>query len=75
MSYPWLAALEAELAERLQSGRIAHAFLVCGPAGTGKRDLAGRFMACCASSTAIRPAEPAVPAVCCEPGRIPTGMC
>lgn len=45
MSYPWLAALEAELAERLQGGRIAHAFLVCGPAGTGKRDLAGRFMA------------------------------
>jgi DNA polymerase-3 subunit delta' len=45
VSYPWLAAVEAELAERLQGGRVAHAFLIAGPAGTGKRDLAGRFMA------------------------------
>ena len=45
MSYPWLEAVEAELAERLQGGRVAHAFLIAGPAGTGKRDLAGRFMA------------------------------
>jgi DNA polymerase-3 subunit delta' len=45
VSYPWLEPVEAELAERLQGGRVAHAFLVCGPAGTGKRDLAGRFMA------------------------------
>jgi DNA polymerase-3 subunit delta' len=45
VSYPWLEAVEAELAERVQGGRVAHAFLVCGPAGTGKRDLAGRFMA------------------------------
>ena len=45
MSYPWLEPVEAELAERLQGGRVPHAFLVCGPAGTGKRDLAGRFMA------------------------------
>lgn len=45
MSYPWLQAVEAEFVERLQSGRIAHAFLVSGPAGTGKGELARRFMA------------------------------
>lgn len=45
MSYPWLQAVETEFAERLQGGRVAHAFLICGPPGTGKGELAGRFMA------------------------------
>ena len=45
MSHPWLEAVETEFAERLQGGRVAHAFLVSGPPGTGKRELAGRFMA------------------------------
>jgi DNA polymerase-3 subunit delta' len=45
MSYPWLQAVETEFAERLQGGRVAHAFLVSGPPGTGKGELAGRFMA------------------------------
>jgi DNA polymerase-3 subunit delta' len=45
MSYPWLQAIETEFAERLQGGRVAHAFLVSGPPGTGKGELAGRFMA------------------------------
>ncbi|MGK2927117.1 MAG: DNA polymerase III subunit delta' [Lysobacterales bacterium] len=45
MSYPWLQAVETEFTERLQGGRVAHAFLVSGPPGTGKGELAGRFMA------------------------------
>jgi DNA polymerase-3 subunit delta' len=45
VNHPWLETAEAELGERLAGGRLAHAFLIAGPAGTGKRDLAGRFMA------------------------------
>jgi DNA polymerase III subunit delta' len=45
VSYPWLQAVETEFVERLQGGRVAHAFLVSGPPGTGKGELAGRFMA------------------------------
>lgn len=45
MTLPWLQAVEAEFAERLPGGRVAHAFLIAGPAGTGKRELAGGFMA------------------------------
>ena len=45
MTHPWLQAVETEFAERLQGGRVAHAFLISGPPGTGKGELAGRFMA------------------------------
>jgi DNA polymerase-3 subunit delta' len=45
MTYPWLQAVETEFAERLQGARVAHAFLISGPPGTGKGELAGRFMA------------------------------
>ncbi len=45
MTLPWLQAVEAEFAERLRSGRLAHALLLHGPADTGKVELARRFMA------------------------------
>lgn len=45
MSYSWLEAVQAEFAERLAAGRVAHAFLMSGPAGTGKTELARAFMA------------------------------
>jgi len=45
VTLPWLQAVEAEFAERLRSGRLAHALLLYGPADTGKVDLARRFMA------------------------------
>ncbi len=45
MNYPWLEALAAEFAERLRSGRMAHAVLLSGPAGLGKIELARGFLA------------------------------
>jgi len=45
VSYPWLQDAEAEFAERLESGRLAHALLLSGPADSGKVDLAERFLA------------------------------
>ena len=44
MTPPWLQAVEAEFAERLRSGRLAHALLISGPADCGKTDLAKAFM-------------------------------
>ena len=41
-SYPWQAALWQQLSSRAQH---AHAYLLHGPAGIGKRDLAERLMA------------------------------
>jgi DNA polymerase-3 subunit delta' len=45
VTYPWLASVENEFAERLRGDRLAHALLLAGPAGTGKAELARRFMA------------------------------
>jgi len=45
VTYPWLRDVEEEFAARLQGGRLAHAFLLSGPVGTGKFDLARRLMA------------------------------
>ena len=45
MTPPWLQAVEAEFAERLRSGRLAHALLISGPADCGKTELAKAFMA------------------------------
>ncbi len=42
---PWLAAAEADLAGRLARGAVPHALLIAGPAGLGKRALAGAFSA------------------------------
>ena len=40
MNMTWLDPVRAEFIDRLNSGRLAHALLVCGPAGTGKLDFA-----------------------------------
>lgn len=45
MTYPWLESAEAEFAERLHGGRLAHALLLSGPADSGKVELAKRFLA------------------------------
>lgn len=44
MSYPWLEHVEAEFAARFSGKRLAHAFLLAGPEGTGKSELARRLM-------------------------------
>jgi DNA polymerase-3 subunit delta' len=38
--YPWLESAWQFFADRLQAGRLAHALLIQGPAGTGKVDMA-----------------------------------
>ena len=40
MNLPWLDPVRAEFRDRLESGRLAHALLLSGSAGTGKRALA-----------------------------------
>lgn len=45
MKYPWLAPVWTEYAERLESGRMAHAILLSGPEGTGKLELARDIVA------------------------------
>ncbi len=45
MIYPWLEPVEAEFIERLERGRLAHAFLLSGPANSGKRELAVQLLA------------------------------
>jgi DNA polymerase-3 subunit delta' len=40
MKMAWLKPVHDEFRERLESGRLAHALLLSGPAGTGKLDLA-----------------------------------
>lgn len=45
MKFPWLESLETEFAERLEANRLAHAFLLTGPAGSGKLSLARGFIA------------------------------
>jgi DNA polymerase-3 subunit delta' len=37
---PWLEPVRSEFTERLNSGRLAHALLLSGPAGSGKLDFA-----------------------------------
>lgn len=45
MNYPWLEEAETAFAKRLETGRLAHALLLEGPARTGKDELAARIMA------------------------------
>jgi len=45
MNFPWLQPVEAEFAERFESGRLAHALLLSGAAGTGKQSLARGWIA------------------------------
>jgi len=44
-SYPWLNEARQEFQQRLENGRLAHAFLLCGPRGLGKLDLAREMVA------------------------------
>jgi DNA polymerase-3 subunit delta' len=60
MTFPWLLSLEEEFRDRLQNGRLAHALLLAGPAGIGKRVLARELVA----------------SVMCQEGRYPAcGEC
>ena len=43
---PWLQGLEAELAAQVQSGQLAHAVLICGQRGGGRRRLAAWLAQC-----------------------------
>lgn len=45
MNFPWLQSVQSEFAERFESGRLAHALLLTGPAGTGKQQLARDWVA------------------------------
>lgn len=45
LSLPWLARTWARLQQSRDSGRLAHALLVCGPRGVGKRHLVERLAA------------------------------
>jgi len=45
MRFSWLQPVAAEFAERFESGRLAHALLLSGAAGTGKYDLAEEWIA------------------------------
>jgi DNA polymerase-3 subunit delta' len=45
MNMPWLDAARDEFRERIESGRLAHAILLSGPAGTGKVAFARELVA------------------------------
>jgi len=45
VSYPWLKEAQREFAKRLDSGRMAHAYLLAGAEGMGKRELAKQMAA------------------------------
>lgn len=45
MNLPWLAPLQEEFLARRAAGRLAHALLISGPSGCGKRQFAGGIMA------------------------------
>lgn len=42
---PWLSGIWSRLQQSRDAGRLAHALLVCGPRGVGKRQLVERFAA------------------------------
>ena len=57
---PWLTELEAELAAQAQSGQLAHAVLICGQKGAGRRRLAAWLAQCILSADReVWPAESA----------------
>ena len=55
---PWLNGLEAELAAQAKSGQLAHALLICGQRGAGRRRLAAWMARCILGSDRdVWPAE------------------
>lgn len=54
-------AAAARLEAAARSGRLAHAWMVCGPPGIGKATLGYRFARWLLSGGAERPAEPSAP--------------